>query len=82
MKFTFVVFFLFIYFHLIIIFIFSQKTIIDSIVQTEDESLEGKAYYSMAIIYGFFSIFNWAAPSVISVVGPKVSMIFGGITYL
>ncbi|KAJ8983849.1 hypothetical protein NQ317_016454 [Molorchus minor] len=58
-----------------------QKTIISSIVE-DDPDFDGKAYYSLAIIYLFLSVFNWAAPSVISLIGPKFSMILGGFTYL
>lgn len=58
-----------------------QKTILDSI-EFEDPSFKGDGYTSLAIIYAVFSILNWAAPSVISLVGPKISMIFGAVTYL
>ncbi|CAH1112472.1 unnamed protein product, partial [Psylliodes chrysocephalus] len=58
-----------------------EKTILESIEQ-DDPNFDGKAYYSLAIVYVFFSVFNWAAPSVISIIGPKFSMLLGGITYL
>ncbi|XP_057652490.1 UNC93-like protein MFSD11 [Diorhabda carinulata] len=58
-----------------------QKTITDSI-EKEDHSYNGDAYYSQAIIYSFFSIFNWSAPSVISIIGPKFSMFLGGTVYV
>ncbi|CAH1171251.1 unnamed protein product [Phaedon cochleariae] len=58
-----------------------QKTITDSIYK-DDPSFDVKAFYSLAIIYVFFSVFNWSAPSVISLIGPKFSMVAGGITYL
>ncbi|XP_074029711.1 UNC93-like protein MFSD11 isoform X2 [Leptinotarsa decemlineata] len=58
-----------------------KKTILSSIT-SEDPTFTGNAYYSLAIIYVVFSIFNWAAPSVISVIGPKFSMVLGGCAYL
>ncbi|KAJ8938342.1 hypothetical protein NQ318_000134 [Aromia moschata] len=62
-------------------YVSSPKTIITSITE-DDESFQGKAYYSLAIIYLALSICNWASPSVINIIGPKFSMIVGGITYL
>ncbi|CAG9862335.1 unnamed protein product [Phyllotreta striolata] len=58
-----------------------EKTILTSI-QNEDHTFNGEAYYSLAIIYVFFSVFNWIAPSVISVIGSKFSMLIGGVTYM
>lgn len=57
-----------------------QKTIIDSIKQ-DDPSFTGDGYTSLAIVYAVFALFNWLAPPVISLFGPKVAMVFGGITY-
>ncbi|KAF5294936.1 hypothetical protein FQR65_LT10649 [Abscondita terminalis] len=53
----------------------------DSIHQ-EDNSFNGDGYTSMAIIYAVFAVFNWLAPSVISLGGPKVAMFYGAVTYL
>ncbi|XP_063925511.1 UNC93-like protein MFSD11 isoform X2 [Zophobas morio] len=58
-----------------------QKTIIDSI-QQDDPDFEGDGYVSLSIIYAVMSILNWAAPSVISVIGPNFAMLIGGVTYL
>lgn len=58
-----------------------QKTILDSI-SDEDSSFKGDGYISMAVIYAVMAICNWTAPSVISLVGPRIAMIFGAITYL
>ena len=41
----------------------------------------GNGYTSLAIIYIVFALANWLAPSVVSVIGPKYSMVVGGITY-
>ncbi|XP_044269343.1 UNC93-like protein MFSD11 [Tribolium madens] len=63
-----------------------QKTIIESIKQDNekknDTSFQGDGYVSLSIIYAVMSILNWAAPSVISVIGPNFAMLFGGITYV
>ncbi|KAJ3663428.1 hypothetical protein Zmor_007691 [Zophobas morio] len=58
-----------------------MKTIIDSI-QQDDPDFEGDGYVSLSIIYAVMSILNWAAPSVISVIGPNFAMLIGGVTYL
>ncbi|ENN73610.1 UNC93-like protein MFSD11 [Dendroctonus ponderosae] len=59
-----------------------QNTIINSIKKDVPDFANAEAYYSLAIIYTFLAIFNWAAPSIISVIGSKFSMLAGGITYL
>ena len=41
----------------------------------------GNGYTSLAIIYIAFACANWLAPSVVSLIGPKYSMVVGGITY-
>ncbi|XP_016941741.1 UNC93-like protein MFSD11 [Drosophila suzukii] len=57
-----------------------EKTILDSISQ-EDDSFKGEGYTSLAIIYLFFSLSNWLAPSFISFTGPRVAMVVGALTY-
>ncbi|KAL8565105.1 hypothetical protein ACOMHN_005308 [Nucella lapillus] len=44
-------------------------------------TFEGNGYTSLGIIYAVFSVSNWAAPSVVSFAGPKISMIFGSVLY-
>jgi MFS family permease len=41
----------------------------------------GTGYTSLAILYGVFSASNWLAPSVVTVLGPRLTMAVGGITY-
>lgn len=36
---------------------------------------------SLAIVYAVFALSNWFAPSIIYALGPKISMVIGGITY-
>ncbi|KAM8706517.1 hypothetical protein ACLKA7_010736 [Drosophila subpalustris] len=58
-----------------------EKTILDSIAQ-EDSSFKGEGYTSLAIIYLFFSLSNWLAPSFMSVTGPRVAIVVGALTYI
>ena len=54
---------------------------IDSI-KKEDENFKGSGYVSLAVIYAVFAFTNWLAPSVLTVIGPKFTMILGGISYV
>lgn len=53
-----------------------QKTILDSI-----PGFTGNGFWSLAIIYGVFAITNWATPSIISLIGPRMAMVIGAVTY-
>ncbi|XP_051876692.1 UNC93-like protein MFSD11 isoform X2 [Pristis pectinata] len=55
-----------------------EQTVIRSLTNT---SLSGSGYDSLAIIYGVFSASNLIAPSVVAVVGPKLSMVLSGVVY-
>ncbi|XP_073350500.1 UNC93-like protein MFSD11 [Pagrus major] len=55
-----------------------EQTVIKSFNSTE---FHGSGYTSMAIIYGVFSASNLIAPSVVTVVGPQLSMFFSGLLY-
>ncbi|CAF1177430.1 unnamed protein product [Adineta steineri] len=44
-------------------------------------SFHGSGYISMAILYSFFSLTNVFAPAIVAILGPAVSMFFGGTTY-
>ena len=58
----------------------SQQTVLDSI-NADDPSFTGKGYTSLAVIYAVFAVCNWAAPSVISVIGPRAAICVGAVTY-
>ncbi|XP_046855255.1 UNC93-like protein MFSD11 isoform X2 [Xenia sp. Carnegie-2017] len=45
-------------------------------------SFKASGYTSLCIIYASFSLFNWIAPPVISMIGSKFSMMLGGFCYL
>ncbi|KAG7459587.1 hypothetical protein MATL_G00212140 [Megalops atlanticus] len=55
-----------------------EQTVIKSFNSSE---FHGSGYTSMSIIYGVFSASNLIAPSVVTVVGPQLSMFFSGLLY-
>ncbi|XP_070704275.1 UNC93-like protein MFSD11 [Pempheris klunzingeri] len=55
-----------------------EQTVIKSFNSSE---FHGSGYTSMAIIYGVFSASNLIAPSVVTVIGPQLSMFFSGLLY-
>lgn len=57
-----------------------QKVVIDSI-PLDDPSYKGDGYTSLSLIYAVFALFNWFAPSIVSVTGPRGAMVIGGLTY-
>lgn len=57
-----------------------EQTIIKSI-QKDDPSFQGDGYTSLAIIYASFAAANWAAPSIVSLIGNKIAMIAGAAAY-
>lgn len=46
-------------------------------IKNDDPNFTGDGYSSLAIIYATFSLFNWFAPSFISMTGPRTSIIVG-----
>ncbi|XP_063612248.1 UNC93-like protein MFSD11 isoform X1 [Penaeus indicus] len=58
-----------------------QQLVIKSI-QQDDPGFRGSGYISLAVIYAVFATFNWLAPSCLSFLGPKLTMIVGGATYV
>ncbi|CAJ1076067.1 UNC93-like protein MFSD11 [Xyrichtys novacula] len=68
------------------LFIFTAFTTTGNIEQTVVKSLEnstfsGSGYHSLGIIYGVFSISNLLAPTVVAVIGPRLTMFLSGILY-
>ncbi|XP_062421783.1 UNC93-like protein MFSD11 [Pungitius pungitius] len=55
-----------------------EQTVLKSFNSTD---FHGSGYTSMAIIYGVFSASNMIAPSVVTVIGPQLSMFFSGLLY-
>jgi len=39
-------------------------------------------YFSLSLIYVVFSVSNWVAPSIVVLIGAKLSMFFGSLLYL
>ena len=46
------------------------------------EDFSGSGYTSLAIIYAVLAFTNWFTPSLLAVIGPKVSLIIGGLCYV
>ncbi|XP_070779301.1 UNC93-like protein MFSD11 [Enoplosus armatus] len=68
------------------LFIFTAFTTCGNIEQTVVKSLEndtftGSGYHSLGIIYGVFSFSNLLAPTVVAVIGPKMTMFLSGLLY-
>lgn len=68
------------------LFIFTAFTTCGNIEQTVVKSLEndtftGSGYHSLGIIYGIFSFSNLLAPTVVAVIGPKITMFLSGLLY-
>ncbi|KAM9843706.1 UNC93-like protein MFSD11 [Aulostomus maculatus] len=68
------------------LFIFTAFTTCGNVEQTVVKSLEngtftGSGYHSLGIIYGVFSFANLLAPTLVAVIGPKISMFLSGLLY-
>ncbi|KAJ7992441.1 hypothetical protein DPEC_G00278590 [Dallia pectoralis] len=68
------------------LFIFTAFTTCGNIEQTIVKSLEndtftGSGYHSLGIIYGVFSFANLLAPTVVTIIGPQISMFLSGMLY-
>uniref|UniRef100_A0A3P9JMJ1 UNC93-like protein MFSD11 n=1 Tax=Oryzias latipes TaxID=8090 RepID=A0A3P9JMJ1_ORYLA len=68
------------------LFIFTAFTTCGNVEQTVVKSLDnstftGSGYHSLGIIYGVFSFSNLIAPTVVKVIGAKVSMFLSGLLY-
>uniref|UniRef100_A0A8C6T9A3 UNC93-like protein MFSD11 n=1 Tax=Neogobius melanostomus TaxID=47308 RepID=A0A8C6T9A3_9GOBI len=55
-----------------------EQTVVKSL---GNETFSGSGYYSLGIIYGIFSFSNLLAPTVVAVIGPKLSMFASGLLY-
>ncbi|XP_044037169.1 UNC93-like protein MFSD11 [Siniperca chuatsi] len=68
------------------LFIFTAFTTCGNIEQTVVKSLQndtftGSGYHSLGIIYGVFSFSNLLSPTVVAVIGPKITMFLSGLLY-
>lgn len=57
-----------------------QNIVITS-MKEQYSNYKGNGYISLAVVYAFFAVSNWFAPSIICALGPKISMVLGGIAY-
>lgn len=62
-----------------------QTVILDSAKNTTSggyvEGFTGDGFTSLAIVYAVFSIANWFAPPVVSKIGPRFTLLLGGVCY-
>ncbi|KAM4716783.1 UNC93-like protein MFSD11 isoform 1-T1 [Anableps anableps] len=68
------------------LFIFTAFTTCGNVEQTVVKSLKnstfsGSGYHSLGIIYGVFSFSNLLAPTVVTVIGAKLTMFLSGLLY-
>lgn len=68
------------------LFIFTAFTTCGNVEQTVvkslgNETFSGNGYYSLGIIYGIFSFSNLLAPTIVAVIGAKVSLFLSGLLY-
>ncbi|CAH1793783.1 unnamed protein product [Owenia fusiformis] len=59
-----------------------EQRVVDGAKKEPNSTFTGDGYTSLAIIYLTFAGANWAAPSIVAVCGPKISMVMGGAAYL
>jgi len=45
------------------------------------DGFSGDGFISLALIYAVFSLSNWFAPSVVALIGPRLTLVVGGIIY-
>jgi len=57
-----------------------EQTVLAS-AKKQDPDFNGNGFISLAVIYIVFSVFNWFAPPIVALVGPKWSMFIGGLGY-
>ena len=64
-----------------------EQTVLNSYINdTKDingqPTYHGDGYTSLAIIYTVFAFSNWLAPSIVSIIGSKYSMMIGAVAYV
>jgi len=57
-----------------------EQTVLRSISE-EIPSFTADAFISTGIIYAVFALANWITPSIITIIGPKYTMIIGAVFY-
>lgn len=63
-----------------------EETVLNSFINETringTSTFKGDGYTSLAILYMIFAFANWLAPSVVSILGAKYTMVVGGLTYV
>lgn len=60
---------------------FSVQKLFLASTKKEDPSYTGDGYTSLAVLYIVFAGFMWVVPSIISVIGAKVTLVIGSLGY-
>jgi len=62
-----------------------QTTIMNSAKNQDSKGyvpgFNGDGFIALAVVYASFSLFNWFAPSVVSILGPRITLVVGGVIY-
>uniref|UniRef100_A0A914XCW1 UNC93-like protein MFSD11 n=1 Tax=Plectus sambesii TaxID=2011161 RepID=A0A914XCW1_9BILA len=61
---------------------FVEQTVLNSVAEDTGRVDEHAGYYSLAIVYGCLTVGNLVAAPIIAVIGAKVAMIIGSLTYV
>ena len=59
----------------------AEESILDGARRESNGTFHGDGYTSLATVYAVFAVSNWAAPSIVSILGPILSMVLGAICY-
>ena len=60
----------------------AEQSVLLSARNEPNSSFNGDGYTSLSIIYSVFSLANWIAPPIVTLIGPKITMIVGAAIYL
>lgn len=61
---------------------YSLKGTVVQSIKKHDPSYNADGFISMCIVYAVLAIANWLAPAFVNYLGPRVSMILSGLTYM
>ena len=45
------------------------------------DGFTGDGFTALALVYAVFSVFNWFSPSVVSIMGPRITLLVGGVIF-
>lgn len=59
-----------------------QGTVVQSLKEIHKGEYNADPFISMCIIYAVFALANWGAPAFVKYIGPRISMVISGLTYV